>query len=236
MNKKLCLILLLFLCLWMLPVLLSAQTLTTQLQAEVYQYIASRVTADSSAIFVELPVNGIPYAKNIQNPRFLIDWGKGNNALKGRVMVPVKIFNGQSYHSQIQIIATIKCYEYVCVTNKMCSRHQALSDDDIRFELREITNIYSNPVRSLQECLGKRTRRVIAGNRMLTEDMLEFPPLIERGNAVKIVLRHRNLEIVTTGIARQDGWQGDVIRVRQNSGKHVIQCVVKSSNLVMATM
>ncbi len=220
----------------LLNVSLSAQTLESRVRAGLYDYIKTRVEADSFTVFVELPQNGSLLAKQMPKARVLIDWGKGNSALTGRVMIPVKIFDGQSYYAEVQVIATIKRYEYICVSNQMLGRHDEILDSDIRFELRDVSDVYTNPIRSLSECLGKRTRRVISANRMITEDMIEFPPLVERGNSVTIVLRHRNLEITTTGIARQDGWKGDIIRVRQHSGKHVIQCVVKSGNVVMANL
>ncbi len=233
MKRNVLLFTVVFSLLW---VSLSARTLESQVRTEVYDYIESRVEADSFAIFVELPQNGSLLAKQMPRARFLIDWGKGNSALTGRIMIPVKIFDGPGFYSEVQVIATIKRYEYVCVTNQMLGRHNEILDSDIRFELRDVSDVYLNPIVSFTECLGKRTKRVISANRMITEDMIEFPPLVERGNPVKIVLRHRNLEITTTGIARQDGWKGDIIRVRQHSGKHVIQCVVKSGNVVMANL
>lgn len=215
---------------------LYSQTLERKIQSEIYDFIESRVYSDSFEIFIEMPNNGTQFSTSMPNARLLIDWAKGNDALAGRVVIPVKIFNGSNYHSQVQVIATIKRYEYVCVTNQKFNRHHEINQSDVRFELRDVSNLFSNPIRNLKNCLGKRTKRVVSGNRMLTEDMIEFPPMIERGNMVKIILQHRNLEIVTTGIARQDGWKGDIIRVRQNSGNHIIQCVVKSGNLVLATM
>ncbi len=226
---------------WIFILLLSAanlfaQPLDNRIRSKVFHFVANRVQADSFSVFIQVPQNIPEVSTNGDNLGIHVDWSKGQNALSGRVLLPVRISNGHNLLTTVQVIADVTRFERVCLANGMLDRHHMIGQYDVRYELRDVTNMHEVPIQSMRECVGKRTRRMITGDRILTAGMLQSPPMVERGRSVKVVLSHHNLEITTSGIAKEDGWLGDNIRVRHAQSKQDIYCEVKSDNLVQANM
>ena len=215
---------------------LLAQNLDNRIRSAVFHFVANRVQADSFSVFIELPNNLPDLAVSDNNYQLNVEWSKGNRALSGRIMLPVRISKNQRHYSTVQVITEIQRFERVCVTNGILDRHHLITNTDIRFELRNVTKLHQIPIQTVSECVGKRTRRMISAERLLTVDMIQSPPLVQRGKAVKVVLCHHNLEITTSGVAKEDGWLGDHIRVRHAQSRQDIYCVVKSDHLVQASM
>lgn len=215
---------------------LFAQHLDNRIRSTVFHFVANRVQADSFSVFIELPNNIPEFSASVSDLTLHVDWSRGQKDLSGRVLIPIRITKGQALLTTVQVIADITRFERVCLANGMLDRHHLIGQYDVRYELRDVTEMYEIPIQSMQECVGKRTKRMVTADRILTSEMLQSPPLVERGRAVKVVLSHYNLEITTSGVAKEDGWLGDHIRVRHAQSRQDIYCEVKSNNLVQASM
>ena len=75
-------------------------------------------------------------------------------------------------------------------------------------------------VESPEEAIGKRLRRNLEGGAPLRRTWLEEVPLVKRGEPVRLTLTRGPLRIESTGIARQDGKAGQIVRVENPSSHH----------------
>ena len=80
--------------------------------------------------------------------------------------------------------------------------------------------------------IGKRTRRAVDTGTVLRPDLLEFPPLIKRGDRVRIVAESAGLRISAFGQAKQKGAQGELIPVVNLDSNKVIHARVVDSQTV----
>jgi flagella basal body P-ring formation protein FlgA len=67
---------------------------------------------------------------------------------------------------------------------------------------------------------------------VLRPDLLEFPPLVKRGDRVRIVLESAGLRISAFGQAKQKGAQGEMIPVVNLDSNKVIHARVVDSHTV----
>lgn len=68
--------------------------------------------------------------------------------------------------------------------------------------------------------LGQKTRRAVAAGQPLAADMVDNPPLVKRGDSVRVQLvRGGGLAVTTRGIAGEHGRLGQEISVRTDNGK-----------------
>ena len=57
--------------------------------------------------------------------------------------------------------------------------------------------------------------------------MVDFPPLVKRGEIITIAAVNGGLKITATGIAKSNGQEGDTIRVKNSgSGKEILCKVI----------
>jgi flagella basal body P-ring formation protein FlgA len=68
-------------------------------------------------------------------------------------------------------------------------------------------------VPDLGEAVGLTARRDIAAGELLTEAVLQFPPLVRTGDPVSVTVKVGSVEITSKGIASGSGHEGDLIRV-----------------------
>lgn len=76
---------------------------------------------------------------------------------------------------------------------------------------------------ALEEVIGKRVRRNLDAGAPLRRAWLQEVPLVKRGEPVRLTISRGQLRIESTGIARQDGKAGEIVRVENpNSHREVI--------------
>ena len=90
----------------------------------------------------------------------------------------------------------------------------------------------SNIVTDFREVLGKRARRNINSKTVMRTDLIEYPPLVRRGDMVMIVAETKGLKITALGKVRNSGRRGEKIRVvNVDSQKSVFARVVDANTV-----
>lgn len=207
-------------------------SLEYRIRVEVERFILDRIKADSMDIRVEVSSSINSGIKTADVRGIRVDWRKGSEALAGRVVIPVCLrVKGDAYLTTYAT-AVIRLFNRVCVTNSLLNRHHILTRDDMCREMREVTGLYSPPFEDMADLLERRTRRVVGRARIITEDMVEDPPLIKQGERVRIILVYGNLKVMAMGFARKDGWLGDRIRVRNPKNRSELVGLVVNSKEV----
>ena len=97
----------------------------------------------------------------------------------------------------------------------------------------ELARLPSNIITDYDEILGKRTKRAIDANTVLRPDLIEFPPLVKRGDVVMVVAESGGLRITTLGVVKgRSGRRGERIRVENLDSKKSIYARVMDANTV----
>ncbi len=106
---------------------------------------------------------------------------------------------------------------------------RALSRGDVLREEHLTLAPIGNPlerrsaVAAIEDAIGKRVRRNLQSGTPLRAAWLEEVPLVKRGEPVRLSVSRGRLRIESTGIARQDGKAGQIVRVENpNSHREVL--------------
>ena len=210
----------------------TSGSLEYEIRKEVERFILESIEADSMDVWVQVSssIDGGIKADDVTDIR--VDWRKSSDALAGRVVIPVCVrVRGDAYYTTYAT-AEIRLFDRVCVTNSLLDRHHIFSQNDVGIEMREITGLHAMPYKDMRNILQRRTTRVIGRGRIITEDMVEDPPLIRQGERIRIILVYGNLKVMTMGFARKDGWLGDRIRVRNPKNRSELVGLVVNSKEV----
>lgn len=110
-------------------------------------------------------------------------------------------------------------------------RGQIITPDRIRMTKQDIAAL-QEPFFSKRSLVGMQVKRTLHTGKVIERRYVEPPPVIRRGDLVKILASRAGLQLTATGMSKMDGRPGDVIRVQNmNSGK-LIYCRVEAPGMV----
>lgn len=171
---------------------------------------------------LRLPVGTVSY--EVSAPR--------NRELVGQVPLAVSFnVNGKLY-KKVWANVTIEVLAEVVITKKPLGRHKPITEDDIMVLKMDLAKAPSDVITDPEAVLGKRTRRAIGSKTVLRANLVEFPPLVRRGDVVVIVAETRGLKITALGQVKKKGALGDRIPVMNFDSRKVLYARVMDANTV----
>jgi flagellar basal body P-ring formation protein FlgA len=150
----------------------------------------------------------------------------------GRTILALHLFVDGEPVRKLWVNANITVMAKVVTVVRPLGKYQHIEPADVALQRRDLSNLSSNTVRSLEGALGSRTTRMIYPNTVLESSMIDAPPLVRRGDVVKIVANAGLMTITATGMVKQQGSKGDRVKVTNMDSKRVITARVTGPGIV----
>jgi flagella basal body P-ring formation protein FlgA len=116
------------------------------------------------------------------------------------------------------------------------TRGTAVDEAELELVERNLSSLpygyYTDPALAV----GKLAKRTIAANTVLTPQMLEAPKWVKRGERVNLVAESGAMTVRMVGEALADGAEGDVVRVRADGSKRVVDGIVIRQGVIKVTL
>lgn len=197
------------------------------------EYLLSKQSRSASEIIIEsdrapadklLPDNG----GDIQWEFSQIDANKD----RGNIQLVVRISINEKQYLKTPVFFYLRTYEDIVVANRKINRHDTLTTDDLVVKRMETTTLAGVPFDNTDDLEGKRALRQIPHNTPITAEMIDNPPLIKKGDLIKVTVNSGNLHIVTKGVAKEDGYLGKFIKFKNIDSNKVLYGRVEDSSSV----
>ena len=121
------------------------------------------------------------------------------------------------------VTAEIEVWVDVVLASKPLKERQMVGADDIYIGRKDLSRLPAGYIDDIRRVSGKRVKRFVGANSILTENILEEPPLFKRGDKVFIVAESDALRVSAIGVAGEDGYRGRPVRItNMQSKKEVI--------------
>lgn len=131
----------------------------------------------------------------------------------------------------ISIRGKLEAMAPVAVLTQNVKRGTILRPDMVQLKTKDLSKLRT-PCTDLREVLGKKLTRSLRNGSILDLSVIDFPPLIQKGQRVKMIVTHNGMRLTATGIASMNGKQDQIIRVL-NAGSHKeVFCKVTAPGLV----
>lgn len=131
----------------------------------------------------------------------------------------------------ISIRGKLQALASVAVLTQNVKRESILRPDMVELQIKDLSDLRA-PCTDLREVLGKKLTRSLRSGSVLDISSIEFPPVVHKGQLVKILINQNGMHLTATGISSMNGKQDQIIRV-MNSGSHkMIFCKVTAPGLV----
>jgi flagella basal body P-ring formation protein FlgA len=119
----------------------------------------------------------------------------------------------------------------VAVASADLPKGSLLESGHLVMETRDITK-YRKPCLDPAQLEGRLVQRNIKAGSVIELTMVQVPPLIKKGETVKIVLNRGGLFLSTLGVAQTNGGKDEMIKVENISSNKILQCRVAAAGLV----
>lgn len=107
------------------------------------------------------------------------------------------------------------------VADRPLSRGDVLAEADLRVELREVRGLVVNSG-LVADYVGQQATAYIREGTVISQRMLEVPPVIQRGSSVWILSEVAGIRVSAPGVARASGGIGERIAVENTVSRQVI--------------
>lgn len=144
----------------------------------------------------------------------------GSRRITLMTRVDDQVVSNQSIRIELEALAEI------AVAAEVLRRGTILQPGHVEMRFQDISRL-SDPIFSIEDAAGKLVKRSLRLGEPLQAQHVEIPAMIKRGERVVIEVLSSGLTLSAVGEARQDGREGESIRVvNSSSSREVITQVV----------
>lgn len=169
---------------------------------------------------VLVPAGDIKWEVTPSNPELV---GSNRFSLIGRIDNQVV--------KNFSVRGTLEAIAHVAVAASSLRRDELLTETQIQMEPRDLSELRA-PCLQASQVVGKKLLRNIKAGAVIELSALELPPIVKKGGLVKILCQKNGLELTASGIAKTDGKQDQIIKVKNISSDKEIFARVTAPGLV----
>lgn len=149
-----------------------------------------------------------------------------NEDYLGRAMLALHLYVDGREVRKIWVNATISVMANVVTVVRPLGKHQHIERVHLSLERRDRADLPSDILSRLDDALGNRATRMLYPGTVLQSDMLSLPPVVKRGDMVKIMVSTRAMTITATGMAKQQGCAGERVQVVNTDSNRIVSARV----------
>lgn len=158
--------------------------------------------------------------------------GPKNFELAGSVPLQVTFSVKPDFERRVWVTVQLERRLRVVVARRPLGRFKPIEAEDIEVRAVDLAGLPADRIEDPEAAIGQRTRRAVDAGAVLRPDLLEPPPLIKRGDRVRIVAETAGLRVSVFGQAKQKGAQGELIPVVNLDSNKLVHARVVDSQTV----
>jgi flagella basal body P-ring formation protein FlgA len=136
----------------------------------------------------------------------------------------------------LYVSARVMVQGHVLVTTQPLARGEVLTEQNVRLVERDLASLPRGYFDDPQPALGQQARRHLVANTVLNPQMIEAPRLVRRGEKVTLITDSKGFSVRSMGQALADGSSGEVIRIRSQDSKRIVEGRVHAPGVVKVTL
>jgi flagella basal body P-ring formation protein FlgA len=183
----------------------------------------------------DVTISDIAFDETIQLPTGKLTYRivpSRNEDYLGRTTLALHLLVNDEPVRKVWVNATLSVMADVVIVTRPLGKHQHIEPSDLSIERRNLADLPADTVSRSEDALGSRTTRMIYPDTVLQASMIALPPVVKRGDIVKIVANTGPMTITATGMVQQQGCKGDMIRVMNTDSSRVITARVTGPGAV----
>jgi len=144
----------------------------------------------------------------------------------------LEVLVSRSREDVIRVRGQVAVYEIIACAAGNLEKGNPINEKDIVLVRKDIFRLRGQAARDAQSLEGQQLKINVRKNDPILMNWLEPLPLIQKGAVVTLVAEARHMKIVTSGIAREDGFMGQVVRVENLKSGKMVRGIVRQGAMV----
>jgi flagella basal body P-ring formation protein FlgA len=183
----------------------------------------------------DVTISAIRFDENIQMPTgdltYRIVPNRGEDFL-GKTILNLHLYVDGQPVRKVWAHANISVMADVVTLVRPLGKHQHVEMADLALKRRDLAGLPSDAIRRIEDAVGNRALRMIYPDTVLRTSMISMPPVVNRGDVVKIVASSGVMTITATGLVKEQGRKGDLVRVVNTDSKRIVTARVAGPGTV----
>jgi len=155
-----------------------------------------------------------------------------NEDYLGRTVLAVHLFVDGEPVRKIWAQTTIAVMTDVVMVVRPLAKRKRIERADLTIVRRDLAALPAESVQRIDDAIGHRTTQMIYPQSILQPNMYPTPPVVQRGDIVKITAVAGPLIITATGKVKQQGRKGEMVRVVNTDSNRIITARVTGPGAV----
>ncbi|MBU1616332.1 MAG: flagellar basal body P-ring formation chaperone FlgA [Candidatus Margulisbacteria bacterium] len=139
----------------------------------------------------------------------------------GNVIFPVQV-KTKGETSKLFVRAKVEVLKKVVVAARKLPRNKAQQSEDFKYEVRDVAMLPQKYLTAIETLLGKETKIPVPQNSTVFEWMLREPAVIRAGSEISLVVVASDLGVRADGLALENGYLGEQIKVRKKDSPKIL--------------
>jgi flagellar basal body P-ring formation protein FlgA len=144
---------------------------------------------------------------------------------RGNFNVPLEIIPAAGPVKTLWVRGQVSYYRKAPVARRQLQFGERVQPGDVQYAERDIT-FARDSIPGENEVIGRKVRQAVAANEILFNGLLENDKALKRGDQVRMAVGRPGWEVVMVGVAEQDGFVGDLVKVRNQKSNQIVQATV----------
>jgi len=220
---------------WQGSSLITITRESVTIRAEKIQQLIDGYLSENKHLFPDTDVTFTPDSKvlpfEIQSGELSWDIIPSSPAIIGSTRFSIIFKVDEKVRKNFSVRGQTKAIAPVVITTRRLKYGDIITPDMVTLANRDISSAKSYS-HSVNDIIGSVVKRTIQHDSIIGPASVELPPVIKRGEMVKILVNHSGLKLTATGIAKSDGRTDEVIRVKNTSSNKLIYCRVEAPGIV----
>lgn len=202
--------------------------LGNEIKEELMLKIRERVGKDAEII---LPKIISDYTFPQKGVSFSFDFG--NQILSGNIIIGIEFWHNGNKLRRVEIPVRIKLVRDVLVAKTTINRGEVISLENVVVERKEIPSNLNPESTNYETILGKVAKYNLIKGTILSNELVQEPLAVRRGEKVRVVVLSGKVQISTYGIALNDANAGEQVRVRREGNGGILVGLASSDGYVI---
>ncbi len=143
----------------------------------------------------------------------------------GRRRVEIRVMLDGSPVANWTAWVNLRRYEEVWMASRKIARGETLGPHNLELRRVETTYVHSSLNASVDP-KSATARQIIKPGRTLSANLVEWPPLVRRGETVSLVVTHGLVEVTAEAVVKQDGAAGEIVMAQNKANRRLMRARV----------
>jgi flagella basal body P-ring formation protein FlgA len=150
----------------------------------------------------------------------------------GRVSIKINVLSESGHEATVLVSAWIDVYDEAVCLRRFIQKGDAITSSDIELKTVNLSRIPDDYIRLAENAIGMSSDRQLQKGSILRKKVLTKPYMIEKGDVVLVELSSGNLKVEASGVARNSGFTGDQIEVKNSDTGKIMVGRIRDRNTI----